>query len=240
MTPEGSVVIELGNAWNHGIPTMSTLPIESLLEFKKKGNFHLCQEFICFNPARLPSPVEWVNKKRIRVKDAFTRLWWLSKTNNPKADNRRVLVGYSQRMLQLFVRKEYNSGKRPSGHNIGKESFLRDNGGAIPSNVIVATNTIARDGYLDYCRQYGLAFHPARMSVDVPAFFIKFLSDEDDWIMDPFAGSNMTGFVAEKLKRNWISIEASETYALGSVGRFVAEGFSIKRSDSEQGNGNHK
>jgi len=201
---------------------MSTLPLESLLEFKRQGNFHLCQEFICFNPARLPSPIEWVNKERIRVKDAFTRLWWLSRTNNPKADNRKILVTYSERMRRLLARNEYNSGKRPSGHNIGKESFLRDNGGAIPSNVIVSTNTVSRDGYLDYCRQHGLVFHPARMPEDLATFFIKFLSDEDEWIMDPFAGSNMTGFVAEKLRRNWISIEENETYARGSIGRFVA------------------
>ena len=38
LTPDGSIVMELGNAWNSGTPTHSTLPLEALLEFKKRGD----------------------------------------------------------------------------------------------------------------------------------------------------------------------------------------------------------
>lgn len=221
LTLDGSIVIELGNAWNPGIPTTSTLSIQSLLKFKEHGQLHLCQEFIYYNPARLPSPIQWVNKERIRVKDAFTRLWWLSPTIRPFADNRRVLTEYSKRMKELLVSKCYNHGRRPSEHVIGTNSFLQDNGGAIPSNVIIATNTKAKDPYLDFCRVNSLEPHPARMPEEVANFFIKFLTRESDLILDPFAGSNITGFVAEQLKRRWISIDVNETYAHGSVGRFT-------------------
>ena len=84
---DGSLVIELGNAWEKGMPVHSTLPIESLLKIKENGKFYLCQEFVFFNSSALPSPIEWVNKRRIRVKDSFTRIWWMSKTPYPKADN---------------------------------------------------------------------------------------------------------------------------------------------------------
>jgi len=220
LSEDGSIVVELGNAWNPGLPTTSTLPLEALLQFKKTGDFHLCQEFICYNPARLPSPVEWVNKRRNRVKDAYTRLWWLSKSPNPKADNRNILCEYSDRMKKLLASKKYNAGKRPSEHTIGKTSFLKDHGGAIPPNVIVASNTKSNDPYLAYCRQHGVGPHPARMPEDVSLFFIKFLTNENDWVMDPFAGSNTTGATAEKLGRRWISIEPNQSYAGGSVGRF--------------------
>lgn len=133
LAPDGSLVIELGNAWQSGSPTMSLIPIQSLFELKKKGNFHLCQEFIWNNTTKLPSPAQWVGVERIRVKDAFTRLWWLSSTPRPKADNRRVLKEYSRAMRLLLKRKKYNSGYRPSQHKIGKNSFLTDNKGAIPS-----------------------------------------------------------------------------------------------------------
>lgn len=221
LTYDGSIVLELGNAWNPSSPTTSTLPLESLLKFKEQGNLHLCQEFIYYNPARLPGPVQWVNKERIRVKDAFTRLWWLSPITRPNADNRRILIEYSKRMENLLNTKKYNSGKRPSEHVIGKNSFLKNNGGSIPSNVIIATNTKAKDIYLEYCREKNLEPHPARMPEVLASFFIKFLTLENDVVLDPFAGSNITGYVAEKLKRNWISIDINENYALGSMGRFL-------------------
>ena len=62
LTETGSIIIEIGNAWNPGEPTYSTLPIETLIEFKNRCDLYLCQEFIYFNPARLPGPIEWVNK----------------------------------------------------------------------------------------------------------------------------------------------------------------------------------
>lgn len=220
LTSDGSIVIELGNAWNSGIPTHSTLPMEALLEFKKRGGFHLCQEFIYFNPAKLPAPVEWVNKKRVRVKDSFTRIWWLSTTPNPKANNRNVLEEYSSQMKKLIKSGKYNAGKRPSEYDIGRESFLSDNGGAIPSNVIIASNTTSKDRYIKYCKEHQLDIHPARMPKEIPLFFIKLLTDENDLVLDPFAGSNTTGYVAETQKRRWISTEINEEYVRSSVGRF--------------------
>lgn len=220
LTEKGSLVIEIGNAWNKGFPTQSTLPIETLLAIKEKTNMILCQEFIYYNPAKLPSPVEWVNKRRIRVKDSFTRLWWLSNTPYPKANNKNVLAEYSTQMNKLIKSGKYNSGKRPSEHDVGKSSFSIDNGGAIPSNVIIASNTISNDVYIKYCKKNNIEIHPARMPKEIPRFFVKFLTDENDSVLDPFAGSNTTGSVCEELKRNWISIEINENYIIGSKARF--------------------
>src|ERR1044071_6180070 len=138
LTADGSIVLEVGNSWVPGMPVMSTAVIKALLAFLEKGNLHLCQEFIWYNPARLPSPAQWVNVERIRVKDSFTRIWWMSKTPKPKANNRNVLRSYSKSMEELLDRQSYNAGKRPSEHSIGTKSFLKNNGGAIPSNVIEA------------------------------------------------------------------------------------------------------
>ena len=221
VSDDGSIVIEIGNAWEKGNPVHSTLPIETLLKFKEKGNLYLCQEFIHYNPSALPAPIEWVNKKRIRVKDSFTRIWWLSKCPYPKADNRRVLNEYSQQMKKLIEKRSYNCGRRPSEHVIGKDSFFIDNGGAIPGNVIISPNTVASGPYFTYCKQNNIAIHPARMARDIPEFFIKFLTDENDMVLDPFSGSNVTGYVAEQLGRRWLSIEINQEYAEGSKGRFV-------------------
>lgn len=247
---KGSIVIELGNGWEHGRPTMSTLAMEALLAFKDAGKFHLCQEFICFNPARLPSPAQWVTIERCRVKDAFTRVWWLSSSPTPKADNRRILTSYSDSMKKLLERGTYNPGKRPSEHHVGATSFLGNNGGAIPPNVLVpsaadlladlfpsgshvndilpiANTASGGDLYQAYCRRMGIEAHPARMPSKLVEFFIRFLTEPGDLVLDPFAGSNTTGAMAEQLARRWIGIEANELYATGSQARFLPKESSI-------------
>ncbi len=220
LSSNGSLVIELGNAWNAGLPTMSVLSLEALLKLKEKGDFHLCQEFVWHNTTKLPSPAQWVTVERIRVKDSFTRLWWLSTTPRPFADNTGVLKEYSASMRVLLDSKTYNSGKRPSEHRIGSRSFLNDHGGAIPSNVLALPNTISIDPYLAYCRRYRIRSHPARMPPDLAKFFILFLTKKDDLVLDCFAGSNVTGWIAEQLGRRWRSIEKNRTYAIASKSRF--------------------
>lgn len=220
LTHDGSIVIEMGNSWERGSPVMSTLALRALLEFHSKNNLHLCQEFIWQNPAKLPSPAQWVNVERIRVKDSFTKLWWLSPNAKPKASNQRVLQKYSKAMNDLLKKGSYNAGKRPSEHDIGETSFLKNNGGAIPSNVLTYANTLASDAYQTYCRNNQFQLHPARMPRDLAKFFIKFLTEPGDIVLDPFGGSNTTGCAAQELERFWISIEASEEYIKGSRGRF--------------------
>ena len=227
LKPKGSLVLELGNAWEPGRPVMSTLALKAFLSFLEIGEFVLCQQFIWYNPAKLPSPAQWVNIERIRVKDSYTHLWWMALTDRPQADNRRVLKKYSAAMERLLKRQRYNTGRRPSEHHIGKKSFLVDNSGSIPSNVITLANTRSRSDYLNYCRTWQLQPHPARMPMGLAEFFVKFLTKRKGLVVDPFAGSNTTGAAAEKLNRRWFAIEANEQYVEGSLGRFGEDGLSL-------------
>jgi len=220
LTEDGSLVIEIGNSWEEKKPVMSTLPLETLLAIKKKGKFNLCQQFIWFNTAKLPSPVQWVNIERTRVKDSFTTIWWLSNSHSPKANNRNVVDEYSESMKKLLKTKKYNSGLRPSEHDIGKKSFLNNNGGAIPSNVLVAANTASNTKYMRDCKSNGIELHPARMPDHIATFFINFLTNKSDLVLDPFAGSNTTGGMSELLGRKWLSIELDKEYIKGSKFRF--------------------
>lgn len=220
LAPDGSLVIELGNSWEPGTPTMSTLALEALLGIKKAGDYHLCQQFICNNPARLPSPAQWVTVERVRVKDSFTHVWWMAPSPRPKASNRNVLEEYSPSMKALLERGSYNSGKRGSEHDIGETSFLVDNGGAIPGSVFNFSNTAGGDGYRRYVRDNELKPHPAPMQARLVDWFTRFLTAEGDLVLDPFGGSNTTGSVAERLGRRWVAIEPREDYIAGSKGRF--------------------
>ena len=169
----------------------------------------------------MPGPAEWVNVQRIRVKDAVTPIWWLSPSPWPSASNRRVLKGYSADMLKL-LKNGYNAGRRPSGHVAKK--FESDNGGAIPPNLIEVAHTNSNDGYQQYCRKRGLPPHPARFPRQVPDFFVKFLTRRGGLILDPFSGSNMTGYIAERLGRRWLAFDQNVDYVRGSATRFLADG----------------
>ena len=216
----GSLVIEIGGAWNPGLPTRSIYHFELLVRLVKDAGFHLAEEFFWFNRAKMPSPAEWVNVQRIRVKDAVTPIWWLSASPDPTANNRCVLKSYSPEMLRL-LKNGYNHGKRPSGHVAVK--FQRDNGGAIPPNLIEVAHTTSNDGYQQHCRRLGLMPHPARFPRQVPDFFLRFLTTKGDLVLDPFCGSNMTGYMAEKLGRRWLAFDREREYVRGSLGRFLSD-----------------
>lgn len=217
---DGSLVIDIGGAWLPGSPTRSIYQFELLVALVREHNYRLAEEFYWYNKAKLPGPAQWVTIERMRVKDSVNPIWWLSKSDRPKADNRRVLRPYSESMHVLF-RRGYNEGPRPSGHRVGK-NFAVDNGGAIPANLIEVSNTRAYDSYQVYCRDHGYQIHPARFPREVPEFFVNFLTEEGDVVLDPFAGSNMTGAVAERLKRRWLAFEMNPDYIDASIGRFEA------------------
>jgi site-specific DNA-methyltransferase (cytosine-N4-specific) len=220
----GSFVLDLGGAYEKGRPIRSLYNYRVLIRLCDELGFHLAEEFFWYNPAKLPSPIEWVNKRKIRTKDAVNTVWWLSKEDYPKADVRRVLVPYSQRMRKLLEDPErfYTPKKRPSGHDIGAR-FNGDNGGAIPSNLLEIPNTESNSPYLRLCKLAGIAGHPARFPERLPAFFINFLTDPGDLVLDFFAGSNTTGAAAETAGRRWMAFEASADYLATSAFRFAGE-----------------
>ncbi len=220
LRPDGSLVVEIGNAWERGQPSMSTLPLRSLMQIADSCGFSVCQQFICNNPARLPGPAQWVTVKRYRVKDSYTHVWWFAKDPWVQADNRRVMQPYSDGMKKLLKRKSYNSGTRPSEHKINDTSFLTDNGGAIPANALSFANTSDAKEYVEWCRAIGQKPHPARMPKGLAQFFIDFLTDEGDLVVDCFGGSNTVGIAAERSQRRWAAVERESTYLIGSMGRF--------------------
>lgn len=236
----GSLVIDIGGSWNPGEATKSLYHYKLLIALVEEVQFHLAQEVFWYNPARLPTPAEWVCIKRTRLKDAVNMVWWLSKTTNPTADNRRVLTQYKAGQRALINGSGYNEGTRPSEHVIS-DKFGINNGGAIPpnyldedlldslvrENLLRAANTSASDPYLKGCKQINAALHPARIPAALPEFFIRLLTEPGGIVLDPFAGSNVTGAVAEGLGRQWVAMEQDANYLFASQTRFVKDAKSL-------------
>ena len=240
LKPDGSFVLNIAGAWQKGQPTRALYPYRLVLDLcepnprrKTPPVFHLAQEFYWLNPAKIPNPVQWANVTRERAKDAVEPIWWLSKSPHPKASNRNVLVPYSEHMQRLLKTGKYNGGLRPSGWNISKV-WGRDNGGAIPPNflsddglnflfnVLVVSNTSSNDPLRNSVKRTGSTAHPAMFPAALPEFFVQMLTSEGDIVLDPFAGSNTTGWVADRLRRRWISIDIDPQYVKNSQFRWTS------------------
>lgn len=253
LRPDGSLVIDLGGAWNKGAPTRSLYQFKLLIDLCEglgDRSFHLAQDFYWHNPSKMPLPAQWVNVERIRVKDSVNVIWWLSKSERPKADNRKVLKPYSRDMELLLERQTYNGGRRPGGARVNGETWKKRHAGAIPPNALDIdfnrNGSSSRDGdnflvrggsesasryhracnallarYADEPRIRDLVRkHPARFPLQIPEFFISFLTDKGDLVVDPFAGSNVTGQAAEEAGRRWRAFEMHRYYLEPSVARF--------------------
>jgi len=220
----GSFVIDLGGAYQRGVPVRSLYNYRVLLRMVDDHGFHLAEEFFWHNPSKLPSPIEWVNKRKIRAKDSVNTVWWLSKTPWPKANVSNVLAPYSDRMKKLIKDPQafYRPKERPSGHDIGS-NFGKDNGGAIPPNLLQYSNAESNGLYLRLCKEHGLKPHPARFPKALPEFFIKFLTNPGDQVVDIFAGSGTTGEAAQSLGRSWKTIDMEAEYVKTSLFRFLSD-----------------
>jgi site-specific DNA-methyltransferase (cytosine-N4-specific) len=218
----GSLVLDIGGAYVRGRPVRSLHQFRVAIAFCDQLGYRLAQDFYWHNPSKLPSPIEWVNKRKIRAKDSVNTVWWFAKSDFPKAHLDHVRVEYSKSMQRLLVdpRKYYTPKGRPSQHSIS-DNFARDNGGAIPSNLLAYPNTESNSSYLRNCRILGVQGHPARFPSALPSFFIKLLTDPGDLVLDIFSGSNTTGAAAEQLARRWLAIEIDPEYAAASSARFL-------------------
>ncbi|MDF5715438.1 MAG: site-specific DNA-methyltransferase [Rhizonema sp. NSF051] len=227
---DGSFVVDLGGAYEKGVPVRSLYNYRVPIRLCDEIGFFLAEDFYWHNPSKLPSPIEWVNKRKIRVKDSINTVWWFSKTEYPKANVSKVLVPYSDHMQKLLndPEKYYSPAERPSGHKITK-AFTKNNGGAIPSNLLSFSNTESNSLYNNNCKLLSVRPHPARFPAKLPKFFIDYLTDPGDLVVDIFAGSNTTGQVAEASNRRWLAFEESLEYLAASALRFLTSETTIQK-----------
>ncbi|MBK1901984.1 MULTISPECIES: site-specific DNA-methyltransferase [Burkholderia] len=217
---DGSVVLNLGDVMNRGEPTYSLYQERLLIRLEDELGWKLCQRFAWQNPSKLPSPAEWVTIKRVRVKGSLEQLYWLAPNDMPYADNRQVLVPYSDSMLNLLARGGQRKSTRPSGHQQRDGAFSIDNGGAIPGNLLTMSNTVSNDPYQRGCREASLPVHPARAPAGMSGHFIRLCTEVGDTVFDPFSGSFQTGAEAESLGRKWVGSELHLEYIAGGAIRF--------------------
>lgn len=223
LTRSGSIVLNLGESIKPGEGYQNLHREKLLIALHDKLGLKLIQKFQWYSPTKIPSG-HWTTKKRRDCVNVLEDFFWLSL--NPKeckANNKNVLVEYSEtqkKYMQSAIRKS-GVRKKPSGQSANDESFYgKDHGGAIPSNLLMATPESASSAYSLYCKNNGLPRHNAMFNHLLPEFFIRYLTESGDCVFDPYFGSGNTGYAAEENDRHWIGGEIAKEHLDGAISRF--------------------
>lgn len=223
LTPTGSIVINIGDSYKPNAGHQSLHKERLLIALEDKLGLHLVQSFSYWSYCRMPTG-HYVTKERKHCVNATEAFYWLSPDPKAsKASNKKVLVEYSEKqkkMINSAIKRKPAVATRPSGQTIHEETFYKDMGGSIPHNVLIAAPEGSNSEYSRRCRAHNLPRHPAMFPVDLPKFFINYLTDRDDLVVDSFFGSGTTGLAAEQLGRYWVGSEMIEEYLMGARHRF--------------------
>jgi site-specific DNA-methyltransferase (cytosine-N4-specific) len=220
LAPHGSLVVEIGETWQEGVPLRSPHVRQFLNRAVDELGWHEAQALYLYNPSTMP-PNRWVGNEGVRLKPAVSSVLWLVRDPHAVADNRRVRREYSARGKEVIKKPQKGRFFHPSGHDRG-EAMDRDRGGAIEDSLQVFPNTASNTPYQRRCRTVDVPIHPARFAPGFVAFMIEFLTLPGMTVLDPLAGSNTTGMVAEMRGRRWIAFEQSHGHLAASAFRFVS------------------
>ncbi len=211
----GSIVLNVADVFRKGKPVVSTYVDRMIVQLEDELGLQLSGRFVWDKGSSvLPAPAEWCNRRRCVVK---TSTEWLlhfavDSEGRTRANNRNVLVPYSESMNRLIAKGGQKAAVRPSGYTMSLGAFSAHNGGAIPTNVLRIPTTSSNDAYHVGCKKLGIPRHPARFPNAIPNFFIRYLTDSADHLVaDIFAGSGTTAEEAEHLGRPWFIVERDMT-----------------------------
>jgi DNA modification methylase len=147
-----------------------------------------------------------------RFKNAFEPVYHFSKNKDFKHFPYEVATPASDVSLSRYKRKICGKSKNGSGFQVGKEITSKL---ALPSNHLHITQK---------SNQHTLqSKHPAVYPVEIPEFFIKAFSEENDIVLDFFSGSGTTSVAASRNLRNSIAIEKCVEYFNLSIERLELE-----------------
>lgn len=195
LKPTGTFILNIKEKVVEG--ERSTYVIELILEMRKQG-WLWTEEFIWHKKNCYPG--KWPN----RFRDAWERLLQFNK-------NRKF------HMYQSAVMVPMGDWKKSRLKNLSDTDRIRDNskvGSGFGKNI---SNWLDRDmaypaNVLHLATECGNKSHSAAFPEELPEWFIKLFTKENDTVLDPFMGSGTTILVAHRMARNAIGIEVVSEY----------------------------
>ena len=195
LKPTGTFILNIKEKVVNG--ERSTYVMELILAMRKQG-WLWTEEFIWHKKNSYPG--KWPN----RFRDAWERLLQFNKSNKFAMYQEEVMVpmgDWAKTRLKNLSETDKRRDNSKVGSGFGKNiSNWVDRDKAYPTNVLhLATECNNKK-------------HSAAFPEELPQWFMKLFTQEGDTVLDPFAGSGTTLFVAERMGRNAIGIELMQEY----------------------------
>jgi site-specific DNA-methyltransferase (adenine-specific)/site-specific DNA-methyltransferase (cytosine-N4-specific) len=195
LKPTGTFILNIKEKAENG--ERHTYVIELILALRTQGWFWT-EEFMWHK--RNSYPGKWPN----RFRDSWERLLQFNKERkfNMYQDAVKVPVGD-------WAKKRLNNLS-----DVDKERDNAKNGSGFGKNVSnwIGRKTVYPTNVLHLATECNNKQHSAAFPSSLPEWFIKLFTKENDWILDPFAGSGTTLEVAKRMQRNSIGIDIVPKY----------------------------
>ena len=177
-----------------------TYALELVLEVLKKTNLKLFDRYIWYKKSALPMPGD----KRLndRVEYIFH---FVKNPKKMKANTDRIRIPYKEVSLKRFRNKVH-------GNDIIKEdgtTVLSQRGSSKAHPKGTKPTTVFRFNTASALRGIN---HPAPFHPELPGFFIKWLTNRGDIVLDPFMGSGTVALVCKRMRRNYLGFEINKSY----------------------------
>ncbi len=215
LKPKGTFVLNIKEKVEEG--ERSTYVIELILALRKQG-WLWTEEFIWHKKNSFPG--KWSN----RFRDSWERLLQFNK-------NRKF------NMYQDAVKVPIGDWAKGRLKNLSETDKVRDNaknGSGFGKNVSnwVGKKTVYPTNVLHLATECNNKNHSAAFPDDLPEWFIKLFTKEGDTVLDPFAGSGTTLFVAQNMNRNSLGIEIVPEYVEMIQSKLQENNFPLFESES--------
>jgi DNA modification methylase len=226
LTPDGSFIFNIGNKTENG--TRSLYVMDTVLAFVRNANLFLHDEYFWCKNA-MP------NGSKKRLHNEVEYIYHFVKTpNNFKCNMDDVREQYSKSHSNMInSQKRLNSNKIVNADGISIQPPKRVRNplnplGKIPNNIFNFP-TAATDKHKGVTVK-----HPAPFHRKLPEWYIKWLTDPEDIVLDPFMGSGTTAEASILLNRKYIGFEVNQTYLdLAEYKINHVTNFQVKEADSD-------
>lgn len=198
LKPTGSFILNINDRATNG--ERSTYVFELVYRIVKETGLKLFDRYIWFKKSALPVTGEKRLNDRIEYIFHFVK-----DTKKFKTYTDRIREPYAEVSLKRFKNKVHgNDIILPDGRTV-----LSQRGSSKPHPLGKKPITVFRFDTGSALR--GLE-HPAPFHPQLPEFFIKWLTDEGDVILDPFMGGGTTAVSSIKLNRKFIGFDINPEY----------------------------
>src|SRR3990172_1989595 len=190
-----------------------TYVIELILALKKQG-WCWIEEYCWYKKNSFPG--KWAN----RFRDSWERCLHFTKSKSFKMyqDAVKVPIGdWAEKRFRSMSKNDFIRHLSKNNKHLGRNvSNWLNRKKVYPHNVLVfeEEHLVNPSNVIEFATECKNVNHSAAFPLELPTWFIKLFTKENDIVLDPFMGSGTTAVAATLLNRQYIGIELRKEFVL--------------------------